>query len=339
MHGLAYLTVSNRLEALGYERSPTVLDRSDQLAKVRELLEGEDPGDWPAYGSMLGLRGFADQVRQLVLRAQESLLPPEDILKKAETAGLTGWRELAAFYRRYLDVLADLGTVDWAGLVAQAAASAGAGEPLFDHLLVDDYQDATFALERLLAELRPASLVVAGDPDAHVFSFQGTTDAPIHRFVDAFAGAGHVRLQTAHRFPEEGRSIVAWSTTHTSEEHAAVARELRRVHVEERVPWGELAVVVRRQGSHLGGLLRALDDAGIPRTVPEQGPSLLAEPSTYPFVLAFRWLARPHERAGLVEPLLVSDLAGLSPAAARLAQGSPRATRRTAKANNQLTII
>src|SRR6266567_872464 len=131
VHGLAYLTVSNRLEALGYERSPTVLDRSDQLAKVRELLEGEDPGDWPAYGPMLGLRGFADQIRQFVLRAQESLLPPEDILKKAETAGLTGWRELAAFYRRYLDVLAGLGTVDWAGLVAQAAASAGAGEPLF----------------------------------------------------------------------------------------------------------------------------------------------------------------------------------------------------------------
>ncbi|HYT30211.1 MAG TPA: ATP-dependent DNA helicase [Actinomycetota bacterium] len=317
VHGLAYLTVSNRLEALGYERSPTVLDRSDQLAKVRELLEGEDPGDWPAYGPMLGLRGFADQIRQFVLRAQESLLPPEDILKKAETAGLTGWRELAAFYRRYLDVLAGLGTVDWAGLVAQAAASAGAGEPLFDHLLVDDYQDATFALERLLAELRPASLVVAGDPDAHVFSFQGTTDAPVRRFVDAFAGAGHVALQTAHRFAEDGPAIVAWSTTHTSEEHAAVARELRRVHVEESVPWGELAVVIRRQGSHLGGVLRALDDAGIPRTVPEQGLSLLAEPSTYPFVLAFRWLARPHERAGLVEPILVSDLAGLSPATAR----------------------
>src|SRR5713226_10454963 len=27
-HGLAYLVVSNRLEALGYERFPTVLDRS-----------------------------------------------------------------------------------------------------------------------------------------------------------------------------------------------------------------------------------------------------------------------------------------------------------------------
>jgi len=67
----------------------------------------------------------------------------------------------------------------------------------------------------------------------------------------------------------------------------------------------------------MGGLVRALDEAGVPRSVPERGLSLLAEPATVPFVLALRWLARPADRDGLVEAVLTSDLVGLSPAAAR----------------------
>ena len=110
----------------------------------------------------------------------------------------------------------------------------------------------------------------------------------------------------------------AWVAPHSSEEHAAIARELRRVHVEDGVAWGELAVIVRRQGTHLGNLLRALDDARIPRAVPERGKSLTLESATYPYVLALRWLvADAPRREDLIEPLLTSDVVGLSPAAAR----------------------
>ena len=95
-------------------------------------------------------------------------------MDRAEATGLTGWREVAGFYRRYLSVLDDRGVVDFAGLVNQAAAAASAvrqeSEPLLDHVMVDDYQEATFATERLIVELAPSSLVVAGDAGSHVFS-------------------------------------------------------------------------------------------------------------------------------------------------------------------------
>src|SRR5439155_2000834 len=45
--------------------------------------------------------------------------------------------------------------------------------------------------------------------------------------------------------------------------------------------------------------------------------SLLAEPATYPFVLALRWIARPGQRDALIEPMLASELARLAPAEAR----------------------
>lgn len=314
VHGLAHHVMARRFEALDYDRPPEVLTALDQFSKVSELLRGEEPADWPSYGAMLSLRGFADEVRQFVLRAQEALLTPEEILTKAEAAGLSRWRELGDFYRRYLQVLGDEGSVDFAGLVNQAAVASRDGERLFDHLLVDDYQEATFAEEALVVNQEPQTLVVAGDAGSHIFSFQGATDAPLKRFTQLVAAAGHAELVTPHR----GRAgFRAWSARHTSEEYAAAARELRRVHVEDGVPWHEMAVVVRRQGSHVGGLIRALDDAMVPRSRSEGGFSLLAEPATTPFLLALRWLARPEERDGLVESLLTSELAGLSPAAAR----------------------
>jgi superfamily I DNA/RNA helicase/RecB family exonuclease len=314
-HALAFHVMSLRFSALDYAEPPAVLTAADQFAKVREMLGGEDPVEWPAYGALLGVRGFADQVRQLLSRGQEALLDPEEMADRADRAGLTGWREIARFYRRYLDVLGAQRTVDFAGLVWEAARAAERSAPLFDHVLVDDFQDATLGEEALLGDLGAGTLVVAGDVASHVFSFQGTTDLPLRRFEERFAPASHIDLRSDHRSREVSRR--AWIAPHTSDEFTAVARELRRLHVVEGVPWGQMAVVVRRQGAHLGGLLRALDDALIPRTVPEAGPSLSSEPAIRPFLLALRWLARPQERDGLHESILTSELVGLSPAAAR----------------------
>ena len=315
IHGLAFHVVGERFERLGYDAPPTVLSASEQFARVRELLDGEDPERWPVFGGLLKLRGFADEVRQLVIRAQEALRSPDDIERRAAERGLTGWDELAAFLRHYLSVLDASSEVDFAGLVEQAAVAAGAGDPPFDHVMIDDFQDTTFAAERLLAEIRPRTVVAAGDLEAHLFSFQGTTDEPLRRFAERNPAAASVALQTPHR-PEPG-STEAWRAGHVSEQHAAIARELRRLHVDDRVPWRELAVVVRRHGPHVEGLLRALDDAHVPRRIADAG-SPAAVPATRPLVLALRWLvAGPQERDALIEPVLTSELGRLSPASVR----------------------
>jgi superfamily I DNA/RNA helicase len=317
IHGLARHVLNARFRRLDYPEPPELLPAGDQFALVHDLLGDQDPAAWPAYGHMLGMRGFADEVRQFLSRAQEALLSPDDIEDRADEAGLTGWKELARFYREYQDVIDGRNVVDFAALLQRAAQVAVDGEQLIDHLLVDDYQDSTLAAEAIIAGLAPPDLLIAGDPEAHVFSFQGATDVPIRRFRERFGAAEVIDLITPHR-AEAPVTIEAWTAPHTSEEHAAIARELRRLHVEEGVPWRELAVIVRRQGAHVGSLLRALDDAGVPRRVPDSGMALTAEPATFPYVLALRWLvADVDERDRLIESILTSDLVRLSPASAR----------------------
>ncbi len=326
IHGLARHVVNARFRRLDYPEPPELLPAGDQFALVQDLLNDQDPAAWPAYGHMLGMRAFADEIRQFLSRAQEGLLTPEDIEARADKAGLTGWKELARFYREYQDVIDGRNVVDFAALLQRAAQVSMDGEPLLDHLLVDDYQDSTFAAEAIVAGLAPADLIVAGDPEAHVFSFQGATDVPIRRFATRFGGADVIELETSHR-AETAVAVEAWTAPHTSEEHAAIARELRRLHVEEGVPWNELAVVVRRQGAHLAALLRALDDAGVPRAVPESGMALIGRAGDVPVRAGAPMVdGRHRRREQLIESVLTSDLVRLSPAAARGLMRAAQAT-------------
>ncbi len=326
MHGLAFGLVSERFEALGYREPPEILDAVRQFALVRRLLHEErDAEAWPAYGPLLQLRGFADELRQLVLRAQERLFTPEQMQAKAQRRGLGGWNELARFYARYLDALRSLGVLDFAGLLVRAAEAARVGDHAFDEVLVDDYQDTTPAAERLLHALGAPTLVVAGNRDAHVFSFQGTTEEPLGRLASD-PSFQQVRLAVRHRSGSHGTRIEAWSAAHASEEFAAIARELRRTHVEDGIEWNDLAVIVRRQSGDVEALLRALDDAGIPREASDPGLSPATAPGTRPYVLALRWLvASAQERDDLAESVLTSELGGITPAGARALLRNARA--------------
>ena len=80
-HGLAL-----RVIKLREGEPPEVLGAAEQFAKVRELLATQDPAAWPAYGGLLEVRGFADEVRQLLTRMQESLLSPKELAEAADRA-------------------------------------------------------------------------------------------------------------------------------------------------------------------------------------------------------------------------------------------------------------
>jgi superfamily I DNA/RNA helicase/RecB family exonuclease len=210
---------------------PRLLSGPEQDAVVRELLAGDvedEAGYWPErLRQALTVPGFAEELRDLMLRAAERGLGPEDLIRVGRDAKRPEWVAAGRFALQYEQVLLLAGAADSA--VAQESAPAldaaelVAGALLaFDtdadliaaerrrvrHLLVDDAQHLDPLQYQLLARLGFAAeeFVLAGDPDQAVFSFRG---ADPRLLADADPGGGTVVLRESHRMAPAVREAVA----------------------------------------------------------------------------------------------------------------------------------
>ncbi|HEX6207203.1 MAG TPA: ATP-dependent DNA helicase, partial [Actinomycetota bacterium] len=329
VHGFAFRVIGAAFERLGYPEPPQVLSAPEQYAFVRGILQEEDPADWPRLGAYLSEPDFAAQAADFVLRAQERLLDP------AELAGMSSRdedREMASFYRRYVDAIASAGQVDFASLLFQSAKVLDEEDPGYRHVLVDDYQDATHAAEGILRSLasRADSVVVAADPGGHVFSYRGGTLEPYRRLDETLGRPERVELPGSRRLSDEGRSLEElergeasgaqappWLSArlyaHPGEEAEAIAHELLRRRVDEDLPWEAMAVVLRRYGGYLTAIRHALARHRIPFVVVAEAAEIAAEPANRPIVDLLRFVFRPERRVELIEPVLTSPIGGLDP--------------------------
>lgn len=236
-----------RLHAARHEDPPPrLLASAEQDVVVRELLAGEIenwngsvPGSaWPErLDPALGLPGFAAELRELLLRAAERGLGPQELFELGERYGRAEWMAAARFFRTYEEVTllrgaagrgapqATAPALDSAELVAAALDALAADTGLRDqerqrvrHLLVDDAQDLDPQQMELVATLaaEAESTLLAGDPDQAVLTFRGADpqglnaiDAPTelltvdHRQSSGVRRAG---LRLAEKLPGAGRT-------------------------------------------------------------------------------------------------------------------------------------
>ncbi len=76
----------------------------------------------------------------------------------------------------------------------------------------------------------------------------------------------------------------------------SVADLLRRAHLEDGVPWGEMAVLVRAGARAIPGVRRALSSAGVPLEIDGDDLPLREEPAVVPLLLALRVCAEGAAR-------------------------------------------
>ncbi|MFI6133975.1 ATP-dependent helicase [Micromonospora sp. NPDC051141] len=209
------------------EPSPRLLTGPEQDLIIRELLDvvGDEPADdpvgWPEdLRPALRTRAFAQQLRDLLMRAAERGVGPVELARLGEKLGRADWPAAARFLREYVAVLA-LRDVSNRGSVAYDPAElvrAATGMLLDDpellaaerrrlaHIYVDELADTDPAQVDLLAVVAGGgrSLVAFADPDSSTYSFRGADPAVVstfgHRFRTASgAPAAQVTLTTSYR--------------------------------------------------------------------------------------------------------------------------------------------
>ncbi|WP_411102280.1 ATP-dependent helicase [Streptomyces sp. cmx-4-9] len=295
----------------------TLLEGQRRLRSIR----------WPDdLRAALTTRGFADEVRAVLARARELGLGPTALDTFATRTGRPDWKAAAAFLSEYLDVLDLQGTLDYAELVHRAVLLAERTPGLsaaYDAVFVDEYQDTDAAQLRLLRALAgPAGTLVAfGDPDQSIYAFRGADINNVLDFEGSFPGArvraltvgrrsgaallAATRLLTARmplpRLPaaavrahralqpvREGGRVEVYTYPTAGAELDNIADVLRRAHLEDGVPWREMAVLVRSGGRTIPAMRRALIAAGVPAETDGTDTPLRHEPAVAPLLTALR---------------------------------------------------
>ncbi|WP_427166059.1 ATP-dependent helicase [Streptomyces sp. C1-1] len=201
----------------------------------------------------------------------------------------------------------------------------------YDAVLVDEYQDTDAAQVRLLHALAGGgrTLVAFGDPDQSIYAFRGSDVNGILEFPHAFPRAdgrpapvqvlrtsrrsgaallAATRLLTqrmpltrlpaekvrAHRElapVREGGRVEAYTYPTSGTELDNIADILRRAHLEDGVPWRDMAVLVRAGSRTIPTVRRALTAAGVPLDIDGDDLPLRHEPAVAPLLTALRAVA------------------------------------------------
>jgi superfamily I DNA/RNA helicase/RecB family exonuclease len=225
-HSYAY-ALARREFVLAGDEPPRLLSAPEQLLEVRRMLRGEaqDGGArWPeTLRPALATRGFAEEVRDLLLRAAERGLDGRGLSQLGKLRGRDDWVAAAAFLDRYAARfdLAPVPAYDYAEIVRIAAALLTREEirqrerAAYDVVFVDEYQDSDPAQESLLLALAGdgRELIAVGDPDQSIYEFRGADVRALTEFGERFrTAAGQpapvVPLQTCRR---SGTALLAAS--------------------------------------------------------------------------------------------------------------------------------
>ncbi|MFJ9537898.1 ATP-dependent helicase [Streptomyces sp. NPDC101225] len=236
----------------------------------------------------------------------------------------------------------------------------------YDAVFVDEYQDTDAAQVRLLHALAGdgRTLVAFGDPDQSIYAFRGADVGGILEFPGAFPRAdgrtapvevlrtarrsgaallSATRLLTQRmpltRLPAEkvrahrelapvrdGGRVEVYTYPTPGTELDNIADILRRAHLEEGVPWREMAVLVRAGSRTIPTVRRALTAAGVPLDIDGDDLPLRHEPAVAPLLTALRAVAAAEAASETAAPEIAASETAASGTASSEAASSEAAS-------------
>ncbi|WP_165242990.1 ATP-dependent DNA helicase [Corynebacterium lizhenjunii] len=264
VHSLAFSLVRAHVD-----EGLRLITGAEQDVVIRQLLAAHaDAGGayWPEpVRPALELVGFARQLRDFLLRAGERGLGPEDLESLGARHRQPMWEAAGQFMREYEQVMSLSGR---RSLSAAEIVSVVGDHPEMTQnspwhtVVVDDAQLLDPNAGELIARLSQTAelTIIGGDPDQAVFAFRGANSRFLTSFAEQLPGVQTVELTTPRRTPAPACVSIV-DSARTAQD--VVADSVRRRHLEDGVPWSQIAVVVRG-GGDISAARRALLAAGVP---------------------------------------------------------------------------
>ena len=227
--GGTFHSIANRLlrrygPAVGLAEGFTVIDRAD-TESMFSMLRSES-----GFGASRTRFPRKETIASIYSRTVNARVPLPDTIKQRFPYCLEHADDIATLFTGYTERKRDSNVVDyddlllyWQALLASPVGDAVRG--LFDHVLVDEYQDTNHVQAEILHQLcgPTGNLTVVGDDAQSIYSFRAATVENILSFPDAYEAATVVTLDRNYRSTPE---ILDVANTMIAASDTAFAKQL-----------------------------------------------------------------------------------------------------------------
>ncbi len=331
-HSIAFMILNDpiNLESSA-DKKYVLLSGAEQDAQIRQLLEldAANPAqsNWPQdLIPALTTKGFAKELREFIGRATERGSSPEELSKFAKKYDQKYWPAICHFWDRYQNAMAlrdattthSFNRVDPSEIVVLAVDKLESNQrllqkyqKLFQIIYVDEFQESDRAQRKLLQLLSGPELVIFADPDSAVGRFRGADPDNLISDLEQFGIKKKITLDKRLR-PIASQQVALLSSA--SEEANFIAHQFRSAHLTSKMPWSQMAVIVRSPGPQITALQRAFAMNSIPVEIDAQAASLGDNPAIKPIItvaqIALGQLKITSSNWDEIELLLKSEFAG-----------------------------
>jgi superfamily I DNA/RNA helicase/RecB family exonuclease len=308
-HALAYSILKMRTG--DNYRETVLLSGAEQESFIADLLQGDiESGyrEWPddlkpsekSIGAPLETQGFIRELRDLMMRANERGLTPEELEARGKELGERYWPAAAAFWKRYRGSMAmqeiaagdSKMRIDPSEIINAAIAHLQRHPELITQLrgrfitiAVDEYQESDPSQRKLLDLLAGSDLLIVADEKSAVGRFRGADPEGVAALIAGFKESlwPIINLETVHRGNAAKAAHIFKSE---AEEAQFIAYQIKRAHLMQGIPYSDMAVIVRSHSVASSSIRRALGQASVP--VAGDAEALAHNSSIAPFLLLAR---------------------------------------------------
>ncbi len=348
-HSLAYSILKMRTS--DDYREIVLLSGAEQETYISDLLKGDIQDGYKSWhtdlhrspqslGEPLETQGFVRELRDLIMRANERGITPDQLAERGHQLGEKYWPGAADFWRRYLGsmTLQEISAgdakvrIDPSEIIKTAINYLRANQDLltelrkrFTTIIVDEFQESDPAQRTLLSLLAGSDLIIVADTASAVGRFRGADPEGVAAILDSYLAAGAQEIALTENF-RGTPDVHAARLTSESEEAQYIAYQFKRAHLMQGIPYSQMAVIVRSHGQTASAIRRAFSQVSIPTAGDIE--ALANNAAIAPFLLLAR-VATGAQPLNLetAEKLLTSEFGGATSVSLRRTRAALLAAR------------
>jgi DNA helicase II / ATP-dependent DNA helicase PcrA len=268
-HSTCVRILRREIEKLGYKRSFTIYDTSDQKTLIKECMKALNIND----------KDITEQeIMSKISKAKDNMQSPASFMREHES----NFREkkIADVYQMYQKRLKENNALDFDDLIAKTVELFKTDKETlefyqrkFQYIMVDEYQDTNkvqYELVRLLAE-KYKNVCVVGDDDQCIYAWRGADISNILGFEKDYPEAKVIKLEQNYRSKgnildaanvvivnnanrkskvlrteqESGNKIKVYRAYSDSDEGDFVATQINKIKQEEEKKYKDFAILYR----------------------------------------------------------------------------------------------